>query len=1714
MSNDDCGYATQFRQPTNVDGFRIAREFNAYKLQGYNKYHSAEDWTTIGSTTNAAGKSIYAVAKGQVALIRRDLNYPGAVIIIKHMLRDTEPYYSVYAHVSVLDTIVEGQCINMGDHVATIYNQGSASHLHFEMRNFSSRGPSNVWPIGPGYYIGEGNHPDELGFVDPSGFMARRNEIYLNPIRIRIVNTQSLNVRESASESATVLGSLQEGDEAVVLQREVLPRPSASPAYNPIRYRPGDGALWYKIQGFDSNNPARVGWINGISFEKNEASAYTKAYVYVVELGIDCLIDNLPFCDVWKDSKFLPYIEFLAKSNITSADCGDRFYPNQFINRGDTARMLYRWEEYFSDVTISNMGNFPDMSDAPEDMQTATAYLKAKKIFTGYTDGTFKRDNLLTRGAAVKVIVEILKQYRTDIPNGNLSFYPDIADTRFETWINQATQMGIVNGHTNGKFYPDNYVTRAEFAKMLANAAYYKANGTIEPAQSLPYDSLLNDEDRGNICSTQAKVNVTVTSPEPEQICMTVMTSADIPGLTITEDNTLICYNIGADNYYTIKDAPDDIRFIKDVESMFDAAITTGCGLGPDYYCPDDVLQRDHMVIFILRALHHYKTGEPGTDYIPCEAPCGEPLFNDVPLNHGYADWIYDARHRGLVNGSNGNFYPGNPATRFEISLVILRALENRNIFDNLPFPFGIYEDDNLQLSDSDEFGRKKLAVAEEMYWRGLTRGCNSNGLYFCADDEVQRIHAAAFINRAFLNPVTGTERIGDICFTTEGSYSLPRTQSPGLTDVEDGDIVCYHRSINQFKMLFNESTHDASNFEIDAVFIRGNDEIWFSTTSSETFPDIGDVRDEDVIRYEDGVFHSPLEIDGSDYSGLSTEDIDAYHRYSSSRHYFSTTGSANYGFSAKDEDIIRLNPSTNSFSMFLDGSDAQLDSEDINGITVIDNSTSDAMIFMTLSSAFCLDTEDGGELCGDDGDVVLFTGATNSSGSYEGALCFDNDAYAGLENASINGIHVTADYECDPPVFLLEPPNTPPYTPPPQLPPNEYSLTVTPAQLNFNTIEGEANPPISTIQISNNGANGIPMNWEAVHSSTWLNLSQDSGSTPFILDTEANTSGLTAGIYTDTVIISSLDDPEAEEHVFVVLEIGTPPASEPITLTAESGHSSIQLNWNATNDPSVVQYRISRSISGTTPSPLTLTSDTIYFDEDISLIPDTTYCYQIEAIQSGNNVALASNIACAQLNLLELWVNSGTAVPGETGIVQVGIANAQGLQIAASDIWLEFDGDILQVVNVAETALTSQYSVQWAESSVSGTTRRINIGFLSPTQPILYGDGALFEVEFLIIGNPDQSTPLDLKEFISGVGGTTIYTPDDLIDPVPLELMDGLFTISENSAYVLGDLNGNGVVQTVDAYIALQIFTEQIIPTIEQQHAGDVNTDGTIDNEDIFMIHYYSVHREWPSPGNVPNNIVLRKSLLPVSVTVADAMGIPGQKITTTIQATNLYSVTGGTLILAYDTAVVDDVDDIKVSDEFDLFDIEYYDDEKGLIYINFVNDIPFSGNAVLVQTSFSISKGATPGVVVPLTLAEIHLNDVWGQDLEFSAIQQEINVTHAEITVSPSPILHIHMDSFSYETIVNSDVPLNGQIIISNQGYGVLNWNATNNAEWITLDLNTGMAPTILSFTIDISELEPGQYTDTITIVGDVDDEFSVTVSLTIVPDQTFLPIIVNQP
>lgn len=168
------------------------------------------------------------------------------------------------------------------------------------------------------------------------------------------------------------------------------------------------------------------------------------------------------------------------------------------------------------------------------------------------------------------------------------------------------------------------------------------------------------------------------------------------------------------------------------IEILFARGISGGCGGEPRRYCPDSVVTRAQMAVFLLAA-------KEGSTYSP--PACVTPRFDDVPCTHPLAAWINELAARGVTGGcGNGNYCPTNAVTREQMAVFLLATKEGSGYTPPatcLTAPF-------LDVPCYSVFA----PWIKELVARGVTAGCGNSR--YCPTNSVTRAQMAVFLTSTF----------------------------------------------------------------------------------------------------------------------------------------------------------------------------------------------------------------------------------------------------------------------------------------------------------------------------------------------------------------------------------------------------------------------------------------------------------------------------------------------------------------------------------------------------------------------------------------------------------------------------------------------------------------------------------------------------------------------------------------------------------------------------------------------------------------------------------------------------------------------------------------------------------------------------------------------------------------------------------------------------
>jgi S-layer homology domain len=176
-------------------------------------------------------------------------------------------------------------------------------------------------------------------------------------------------------------------------------------------------------------------------------------------------------------------------------------------------------------------------------------------------------------------------------------------------------------------------------------------------------------------------------------------------------------------------DVPPTGGFYRFVETLLHNGITGGCG--PTTYCPASATTREQMAVFVLVA-------KEGSGYAP--PACTTPVFNDVPAASGFCRWVEELARRGVVTGcGGGNYCPGDPVTREQMAIFVLRTLDPA-LSPPACVPPNLFAD----VPETSAFCR----WIEELANRGIVTGCGGGN--YCPSQAVTREQMGVFLSLTF----------------------------------------------------------------------------------------------------------------------------------------------------------------------------------------------------------------------------------------------------------------------------------------------------------------------------------------------------------------------------------------------------------------------------------------------------------------------------------------------------------------------------------------------------------------------------------------------------------------------------------------------------------------------------------------------------------------------------------------------------------------------------------------------------------------------------------------------------------------------------------------------------------------------------------------------------------------------------------------------------
>ena len=161
------------------------------------------------------------------------------------------------------------------------------------------------------------------------------------------------------------------------------------------------------------------------------------------------------------DTVFIAVFRDVASGKFLTGYHDDTVRPNNRITRAE-----------FMTLVVRAMGGYvPDYHYGPSFLDVSEkswygnyiAYAKLQGIASGYPDGTFHPNQLITRGEAARLLAVTV-----GLSLDNRKSFPDVPENRyFSTSIAALKDAGVASGFSDGTYRPFDYLTRAQAIRLI-----------------------------------------------------------------------------------------------------------------------------------------------------------------------------------------------------------------------------------------------------------------------------------------------------------------------------------------------------------------------------------------------------------------------------------------------------------------------------------------------------------------------------------------------------------------------------------------------------------------------------------------------------------------------------------------------------------------------------------------------------------------------------------------------------------------------------------------------------------------------------------------------------------------------------------------------------------------------------------------------------------------------------------------------------------------------------------------------------------------------------------------------------------------------------------------------------------------------------------------------------------------------------------------------
>ncbi len=171
------------------------------------------------------------------------------------------------------------------------------------------------------------------------------------------------------------------------------------------------------------------------------------------------------FNDVPRGNTFRPFVKCLACKHILGGYSDGSYRYGNPVTRGQIAKIVANSAGYLEPVSGQTFSDVAPGSTFYEFIER----MASRGHIGGYSDGTYRPNNPATRGQIAK-IVSNAAGHRDEVSGQTYSDVP--SSETFYLFVERLSKRGIVGGYQDGTFRTNALTTRGQAAKMVANAFF------------------------------------------------------------------------------------------------------------------------------------------------------------------------------------------------------------------------------------------------------------------------------------------------------------------------------------------------------------------------------------------------------------------------------------------------------------------------------------------------------------------------------------------------------------------------------------------------------------------------------------------------------------------------------------------------------------------------------------------------------------------------------------------------------------------------------------------------------------------------------------------------------------------------------------------------------------------------------------------------------------------------------------------------------------------------------------------------------------------------------------------------------------------------------------------------------------------------------------------------------------------------------------------